>query len=104
MKQMVIKMRTDFSNQASYDSLIRESGHPHWGSSLDWLSASANLKKLDGFAQDECSEHTLQHYNLLAYRGLSQISDPLWKRVCQDLLNMLGPIAFKDFWKINLLD
>ncbi len=102
---MVAKMYTDFFNQASYDSLIRESGHPHWGASLDWLSASANLKKLNDHIKTETySEFALQHYKLQAHKGISQIKDPLWKRVCEDLLKMLGPVAFKDFWKISLID
>ncbi|MBS0271434.1 MAG: hypothetical protein JSR85_02160 [Proteobacteria bacterium] len=35
--------------------------------------------------------------------GIARIKDPLWRRVCVDLLKILGPAAFKDLWKIKLI-
>lgn len=104
---MVTKMQKDLCNRASYSSLSRENGYPQWNASLDWLLATASLDKLnEDSLQDELShsEHVLYQYKIEAQKGISQIKDPLWKRVCIDILNILGPIAFKDFWKISFLN
>ncbi|MBY0271882.1 MAG: hypothetical protein K2X02_00490 [Alphaproteobacteria bacterium] len=37
-----------------------------------------------------------------AHCRISQIEDPLWQKICLELLSILGPIAFGDLWKINL--
>ncbi|MBX9785825.1 MAG: hypothetical protein K2Y08_00660 [Alphaproteobacteria bacterium] len=42
-------------------------------------------------------------YESDAHCGISQIEDPLWQKICLELLNILGPIAFGDLWKINLI-
>ncbi len=101
---MVARMQKDLYNSASYSSLSREYGYSQWSSSLDWLLATANLDEINRDpSNSELSHQKVHQYKVLADLGISQIQDPLWKRVCIDILNILGPVAFKDFWKINFL-
>lgn len=32
---------------------------------------------------------------------IAQIQDPLWRRVCIDMLSVLGPLAFSDLWRVS---
>lgn len=102
-------MQKNVCNRASYSSFIRDNGYPQWNSSLDWLLATANLQKLNEskFEKGEVLTHETEQkvyeYKVEADKGISQIQDPLWQRVCIDILKVLGPIAFKDLWKTNFL-
>ena len=98
-------------NLTSYSSLWREKENKEWNASLYWSLASARLKKFsNGYFEEKrslsnelsLSEWVLHKYEVEAEEGISQIQDPLWRRVCIDVLRVLGPIAFKDLWKINL--
>lgn len=44
----------------------------------------------------------LNSYAADAHYNISQIEDPLWQKICLELLSILGPIVFGDLWKINL--
>ncbi len=93
-------------------SFWRKKENKEWSSSLYWILASAGFKKflIEHFEEEQpfsndfpLSEWILHKYKTEAEEGISQISDPLWKRVCIDVLRVLGPVAFKDMWKINLI-
>ena len=58
----------------------------------DPLSKSINL-----------SEEAFNKYKTDAEFKISQIQDPLWKKTCDDILAILGPLAFKGLWKIKLI-
>jgi len=49
------------------------------------------------------SEKTIAEYQAEAELKISQIQDPLWQKACKDILGVLGPLAFKDFWKTKLI-
>lgn len=49
------------------------------------------------------SEDQLHEYKAQAEEGLLKIQDPLWYRICVDIFQTLGPIAFKDLWKTKLV-
>lgn len=53
-------------------------------------------------SMNELKEWTLDRCEVEATEGISQIQDPLWRRVCIDVLRILGPAAFKNLWKIKL--
>lgn len=83
-----------------------------WKTSLDWLLTSGkphkfpkgHLEKDMSISKDiTLSEQTLDKYRIEAEEGISRIQDPLWHRVCVDILQVLGPIAFKDLWKSKLI-
>jgi hypothetical protein len=63
--------------------------HTNQSTSALYLSESLPEALLDSYESDA-------HYNV------SQIKDPLWQKICLELLSILGPIAFGDLWKINL--
>ncbi len=48
-------------------------------------------------------EKTIAEYQAEAELKVSQIQDPLWQKACKDILGILGPLAFKDFWKTKLI-
>lgn len=54
------------------------------------------------YLSDSLPEALLDSYEFEAHHDISQIEDPLWQKVCLELLSILGPIAFGDLWKINL--
>lgn len=93
-------------NRSSVPSVVSEKGQETWYTSLDWLFASGKVQ----------SDHqnTPQEKNSLlsaplpddareAEEGISQVQDPLWQKVCIDILRTLGPLAFKNLWKANLI-
>lgn len=55
------------------------------------------------YLSDSFPEVLLESHESDANSGISQIKDPLWKKICLELLSILGPIAFGDLWKINLI-
>ena len=46
----------------------------------------------------------LQDDHAKAAHCISQIADPLWKNICMDLLNMMGPASVLKIWKSKLGD
>lgn len=54
------------------------------------------------YLAESLPEVLLDSYESDAHYGISQIEDPLWQKICLELLSILGPIAFGDLWKINL--
>jgi len=54
------------------------------------------------YLSDSLPKALLDSYESEAHYGISQIEDPLWQKICLELLSILGPIAFADLWKINL--
>jgi hypothetical protein len=54
------------------------------------------------YLSESLPEIFLDSYESDAHCGISQIEDPLWQKICLELLSILGPIAFGDLWKINL--
>ncbi|OJW51064.1 MAG: hypothetical protein BGO67_12085 [Alphaproteobacteria bacterium 41-28] len=99
-------------NQISCSSFSRDKMYRGWNSSIDWPLSSLTIKKCsDRRFKDErilsnefpLSEGALHRYTIEAETGISQIQDPLWRRVCLDVLRVLGPVAFKDLWKTNLM-
>ncbi|MBX9620795.1 MAG: hypothetical protein K2X28_02005 [Alphaproteobacteria bacterium] len=54
------------------------------------------------YLSESLPEALLDSYESDAHCSISQIEDPLWQKICLELLNILGPIAFGDLWKINL--
>ncbi|HUX80534.1 MAG TPA: hypothetical protein VMW10_12445 [Alphaproteobacteria bacterium] len=101
-------------NQTPCSSLLRNKPYRDWNTSLDWPLASPRINK--------CSKGYFEHEQILlnkssftettllnctteaeAEAGIAQIQDPLWRRVCLDVLRTLGPVAFKNLWKTNLM-
>lgn len=68
------------------------------GEQLTYTNNSSPTLKLS----ESLPEVLFDSYECDAHRGISQIEDPLWQKICLELLNILGPIAFGDLWKINL--
>lgn len=93
---MVIKMRTDICN-SSPSSIPINIGYKEHDSFLNTRESSPEC---DNFFH---TSMTLQNYTQEAEAGIAQIKDPLWRRVCVDLLKILGPVAFKDLWQIKLM-
>jgi hypothetical protein len=92
---MVKKMLKNACDQFFPSSFKRNRG---WNVSLTW--PSKDLIEDDGIlSKDKYLECEAD-----AELKVSQIQDPLWQRVCDDLLKMLGPLAFKDLWKIKLIN
>lgn len=69
-----------------------------WNSALNW---SSEKPIEDDYSL--LSEETLNKYKANAELKVSQIQDPLWQNVCDDILRILGPLAFKDLWKIKFI-
>ncbi len=55
------------------------------------------------FLSESLPKALLDFYESDAHCGISQIEDPLWQKICLELLSILGPIAFGDLWRINLI-
>jgi len=99
-------------NQISYSSFLEEKNHKEWISSLDWLLVSEGIVKFPigpfenhmSISKDTIpSDRPFDKYKAEAEEGISQIQDPLWRRVCLDALQILGPVAFNDLWKSKLI-
>nr|MBA3814868.1 hypothetical protein [Alphaproteobacteria bacterium] len=56
------------------------------------------------FLQEEVPAHNpvLQDDHDRATSCISQIADPLWKDICMDLLNMMGPASILKIWSSTL--
>ena len=105
-------MQKNICNQVSCSSFLRDKAYREWNAPLNWPLASLKFKKCSNERfKDErilsnkfpLSERALHRYKTEAEAGISQIQDPLWRRVCLDILRILGPVAFKDLWKTNLM-
>lgn len=104
-------MQKNISNQVPSRLSLMSKGNKGWSASLDWLLASGQIEKLtdEQFDDTEATsndvsllEKNINQYAQEAEEGIAQIQDPLWRRVCVDILNILGPVAFKDLWRIKL--
>ena len=104
-------MRKNVCNQISCSSFLRDKQYREWNTLLEWPLTSMRLKECSSrhFKDEEVlsnefslSQETLYKYTTEAEIGISQIQDPLWRRVCLDIFRILGPVAFKDLWKANL--
>lgn len=74
-----------------------------WNASFLW-SCKDHIKDNYSFSKDiDLSEKTIAEYQAEAELKIPQIQDPLWQKACKDILGILGPLAFKDFWKIKLI-
>ncbi len=109
---MVAKMQKNVFNQVSCSSFLRDRQYREWNASLDRFLPSQMFQECSNrrFKDEKVlstacslSEETLCEYQTAAETGVSQIQDPLWRRVCIDVLRMLGPVAFNDLWKTNLI-
>lgn len=74
-----------------------------WNSSFNW-SSKAPIEDASPLKGIYLSEETLNKYKADAEFMVSQIQDPLWQKACDDILGILGPLAFKDLWKIKLIN
>lgn len=99
------------STQVSCSSFLRNNPLRESKTSLDWHS-SIRFKKCSNerfkherfiLNKSPLSEVALHNFKTEAETGISQIQDPLWRRVCSDVLRTLGPVAFKNLWKTNLV-
>ena len=61
-----------------------------------------NLSASKLYLSEPLHKDLLNSYEDDAHYNISQIEDPLWQKICLELLNILGPIAFGDLWEINL--
>lgn len=111
---MVIKMWKNSGNQVSYSLFLMDKSHKKRKASLDWFFPLGGIHKFPkGHTEDglsvsiskdvTSSECSTEKYKIEAEEGISRIQDPLWRRVCVDILQVLGPIAFKDLWKSKLI-
>lgn len=50
----------------------------------------------------KCQNISLEHECTKAKDYLSTIEDPLWKRICQDVLKTMGPASFLEIWECIL--
>lgn len=96
-------------NQVSYPSFLE---NKEWNTSLNWASVPEETQNFSlNYLQDErcfvndfsLSAQRLRQYEREAEEGIAQISDPLWRRICIDVLRTLGPVAFQDLWKTQLV-
>jgi hypothetical protein len=109
---MVTKMQKTVCDQTSCSLFLRNKASQGWSPLFDWPLGSLKFKRCSEwrFRDNQTllnvfplSDEVLHKYKTEAEVGISQIQDPLWRRVCLDVLRVLGPVAFKDLWKINLM-
>ena len=105
-------MRKNVCNKVSGSSFLRDRKYKERNASLDWLLASGDIKKFPALQGGEelflsegipLSKGVLQEYKTEAEEGIARIEDPLWRKICLDILEILGPVAFKNLWKVKLV-
>ncbi|MBY0291751.1 MAG: hypothetical protein K2W92_00465 [Alphaproteobacteria bacterium] len=96
---MVAKMQENICSLFSHTSLAWDIRYKEGDTSPDELFVTQDLQEA---SMNDQKEWTLDTYEIEAAEGISQIQDPLWRRVCVDVLRILGPVAFKNLWKIKL--
>ena len=92
-------MQENICSLFSRPSLAWDIRHNKKYTSPDELFITQDLQET---SMNELKEWTLNTCEVEATEGISQIQDPLWRRVCIDVLRILGPAAFKNLWKIKL--
>lgn len=87
---MVTKMQTEMYNSS-----------PSFSSNVNYKESLNSDIEFKEFFHMPIENHSMSTHE--AETGITHIKDPLWRRVCIDLLKILGPNAFKDLWKIKLM-
>lgn len=74
-----------------------------WNASFNWSYKNPSEDN-DSFSKGiYLSKKTFNKYKTDAELKISQIQDPLWQKTCDDILRILGPLAFKGLWKIKFI-
>ena len=81
---------------------------PSFPLSFNYLSTNAvnapPLNEVISPSLTDCDfEASYSSYQEEAVGRIDQITDPLWQKICRELLEILGPLAFSDLWKIQLV-
>lgn len=112
MKVLVTMMLENTHDKATYSACSMGTANKGWNASLKWFLASQGLhtfftdsrKEAPSPSTDKSPLDSSFHIHMReAQKGISQIKDPLWHRVCADVLKVLGPVAFKDLWKTQFI-
>jgi hypothetical protein len=109
---MVIDMLKNANLKSSLSQPVLDKGNEGGTPSLDWILASGSIstypdsiyEKAISILREKPFSDSLLNDNLSPLRkGMSEIQDPLWRRICGSILSILGPTAFADLWKTKLI-
>lgn len=110
MKVRVTMMLENIHDTHFYSACSLTNINKGWNASLKWLLASHGIHTFAEPCKKKASPSKSglllapdPHIHMMeAKKGIAQIKDPLWRRVCADILKVLGPVAFKDLWNTQL--
>jgi len=103
---MVMNMLKNTNYSVSGSQALAENINEVGNTSIDWLLATgthSSYPEVQSARGISVLKESKPSSTFSLTKGIIQIKDPLWRRVCENILKVLGPDAFADLWKTKLV-